>query len=400
MKNIKTGLIIENNNILLGFSNEEGFFIKKSPFLKKNLEELNKNTIWFSNINKEDLKEFNYKNIKSNEYFSMHLNEIFYYNGFKNLNINNPNNIKIILKKTFELQNELLKQAYNGFRNTQLEGINKSLKDSTNEKRKMMILNTYSYEKLMKAISDEIIKKNEVKNNLLIQELHNNKSLAVLNKRKNECVLKTISEKNLSVIKNTRLLGFDELKKYTFEKPLVSIEDIEKHLLKFNNTLLISIKIKKCNNKIRIFKNLEGESLLVSIKEFLFFFENGFVFEIDYCYEYNSVFNINKNKFQIIEKSLKLKLLEKYKENKLFNHLVSKSYLDTFIFNDNILFNEIIKKELKIRNLKIIKFLENYNIEVIDYDYDFIKISFEDNEKEKTKKILDNLELLYPYNVL
>ena len=403
MKKIKTGLIIYKNNIILGFT-EKGFFAKKSLFLVESLKELDNNIIWFSNLKNNEYDHEEHPNIKKDDYFGMSQSMMLKYNGFKNLDIKqNQCALKFTLKKIYDTNNSLIENIYSSYRNKELELVNFSVKKQNDEIRKKILFAEPSYKTAMKQIKDNIIShdnNNKLKDVIIKRFKIEKKNRIILNKMKNEAVLYPINNELINKIKKSSVIGFDSIVKINFTKKLKTIDDIEKELLPYNNLLFIHTKIKKYNGSIRIFKKLEDVSALCSIDEFLFYFENDFDLEIDYCYEANKNNCIENRKYILTKEILKHNILNKYKNNAFFDFIVSSNYLQAFIMNDNILFNELIKKNINSEILKKITKLEKHGIEVISYDYDYIKISFDDKDKEKIKKVLDNITILYPYNIL
>lgn len=426
MKKIKIGILISNNeNKVIGYSLEKGFFICKGLFFEPDFYENNhlENTIWFSNISK---KQINNKYIKANDYFDIKLTEMLVYYGISNVKIGNTPNFKIILKKLYDIISVFVENHISAFKKNDIEKVNpkavlvreeKRKKDlynsdsyvdlltlTKNEFNKELITNIIEYKNKKYSVSpfyfynDEIYKdtsKNKIKA-ILENESLNKNDKTVLNRKSKESVIKTL---NINSILDLGEKSFLPLKNYKVSG-LGSSYDVDKKnkdILKIDEVLFYLVKIKK-TPKIRIFKNLIDVNLWVSKKELEFYLNNDFSLSIEYiCEEERGNF---KPLFNYSGVSIQDAINEDMKTSSFHQFVHLSNYLQIIKSNDNNILNKWIISNIKTNTLNLIIALEKSEIEIVEYDYDFIKISYNEKDKDRIRNILEHNKINYPSDLL
>lgn len=99
-------------------------------------------------------------------------------------------------------------------------------------------------------------------------------------------------------------------------------------------------------------------------------------------------------------KLLKHSFIDEIKLNKLQTHVYIFNYLQTIRFNDNLLLNEWIKSQLLISNIDITEKMISKGFEVKKINLDSITVSIKFEDKENLRKILMELGLFCPSELL
>jgi len=426
MKKIKIGVLISNNeNKVIGYSFEKGFFICKGLFFQEDFHKnnLDNETIWFSNIKSNNIKHIN---VKSNDFFGIKITDMIIHYGLYNIKIGNQPNFKIILKKLCDMLLPYVENYLEAFKKTSIEKVNPRAIITREDKRIKSFLIAKSYKSLLLTIKNEyndklvtnIIKENNKsykiipflfynekayidKNKSEINAIINSKSITdkermVLNKKTSEVILKTVDFNALRHIGEKDFLSIKDYKISNLGNAY-NLDIKNKEILKIEEVLFYLIKITKTPN-IRIFKNLTNTTQWVSKKELEFYLTNDFSISIEYiCEKRNEVieplfiFNV------IALKDAINKDFEKSHYNQIIH---SYNYLQIIELSDNNILNKWIKSAIKSKTMETIHILEKSDIEIVEYDYDYIKISYNHNEKERLRTILEQFGLNYPSVIL
>lgn len=426
MKKIKIGVLISNNeNKVIGYSFEKGFFICKELFFEKDFykNNLSDDTIWFSNIKEENIRN---RNIKSNDFFDIKITDIILHYGLSNVKIGNSPNFKIILKKLFDFLNIFVENHISSFKKSSLEKVNPKSIIKREDKRTVDFLNAKTYKELLLSIKNDydeklitnIIHREQKKYNILPFWFYNEKTyidndnskinsiidskklvkeeMQVLNKKTSFVKIDTF---NLEALNEIEEKDFFNIKNYKISNlgSSFNIDKKNKDILKIEEVLFYLIKITKAPN-IRIFKNLLNTNQWVSKKELEFYLTNDFSLSIDYICEREKsktepLFNFNT---VALDDAITPDIRNSHYHQVIHLH----NYLQIIEISDNNILNKWIKSSLKSKTMKIIALLEKSDIEVIEYNYNYIKISYNVNEKERLREKLESLKINYPSLIL
>lgn len=421
MKKINIGIIINKDGVSLGYNLKDGFFMLKEPiFLNGKINpEIPDGTIWFTNIEEKKLK---YKNFKSINFFEIPLNQILLFNGMKF----NKSTTKFYILKLYDLVNTMLLNSIEIFPRNTIEDVNATAKNNRYKRRLNYILEARTYLDLLNMISNDFSINNvteifninqksyklmphkvfstnfykdnnqenaKIKPYFLSKRLNESKK-NIRNKKTFEIDVFTLNLKGLSLIKDQKFYSIND-----YELTDVPVNIDKKILIEKDDYLMFEIIIKDIDNKSssiksRLMKNLINNNFLVSKSELIFYINNGFNIIILSALKIKKEHKL-KHIFEFETKSLERNLIEPLLTNKYYNMLYSYNYLQIIKKNDNFLLNEWIKSELTGQTLSIIEKLSKKRIEVIEFNEIKIKIAVNHNEKNYTRLILDELELLY-----
>lgn len=426
MKKIKIGVLISNNeNKVIGYSFEKGFFICKGLFFQEDFHKnnLDNETIWFSNIKEENIT---HQNVKSNDFFGIKITDMIVHHGLYNIKINNQPNFKIILKKIYDMLSPYVENHLEAFKKTEIEKVNPKAIMVREDKRIKSFILAKSYKSLLLSIKDEynenlitnIINEDEKSYKVIPHYFYNNnafrdestskissilksrelhkKEMSVLNRKTSELTLNTmdfkalrsIGEKDFLDIKNYKISSLGN--SYNLDKK-------NKDILKIEEVLFYLIKIQKTPD-VRVFKSALNTAQWVSKKELEFYLLNDFSISIEYiCEKINEEI---KPSFLFNVVSLQDAVNEHFERSYYHQIIHSYNYLQIIELSDNNILNKWIKSALKSNTMEMIRKLENSDIEVIEYDYDYIKISYDNRDSERLRAILEELEIKYPSVIL
>ena len=416
MTNLKIGVLISNNrNQVVGYSLEKGFFNCKELFFDEEFykNNLNDETLWFTNIKKENIKQ---SNIKSNDFFAIKISDIMIHHGLNNVNIN----FKIILKKIHDIVLILSKNYIDSFKRNDIEKVNPKVGQLREEKRILKLLKHPSYASLLLDLKNEykanvitsVIKSenktynlipnrfyninsykektnNEIKNALTSMNL--SPELQVVQSRKSFFVtINTLNINNFNKIEYQDFYNIEEYKMLNFNYNEVIDQKKEniKEILYFKNCLFYLIEIIDTPNK-RIFQQMKEQKFWISKKELEFYLLNNFKFKMIYVIEVDPL--NKKPKFNFNSLLLNEVVTTDVKRSVFSESIHLLNYLEILKLSKNKLFDTWLESNLKSLNLNIVSILENKGFEIVGYDSRKIVISYNSAEKENLiSTLIDN----------